>query len=63
MAKIIKNAVRCLSCNDVIESCHRYDVQTCRCRNISVDGGRDYLKRGYPPGKPEEWYVELSEWG
>lgn len=43
--KIIRNAVRCLLCNDVIESKHVHDFVTCTCGNISVDGGHDYLRR------------------
>lgn len=46
--KIIRNAARCLLCNDIIESKHRHDFVTCKCGNISVDGGHDYLRRvGY----------------
>lgn len=42
---IIKNSVKCLKCNDIIESVHRHDFVTCKCGNISVDGGKDYLRR------------------
>jgi len=43
--KIIKNSVRCLKCDDIIESKYRHDFVTCSCGNISVDGGHDYLRR------------------
>jgi len=47
MSRIYKNAVRCLSCGDIVESKNRHDIQTCSCGNISVDGGLDYLKRSW----------------
>ena len=43
--KIIKNAARCLACNDIIESRYRHHFVTCKCGKLSVDGGHDYLKR------------------
>ena len=39
------NKAKCLKCGDIIESKHRHDFVTCKCGNISVDGGRDYHKR------------------
>lgn len=62
MRKIIRNAVRCLFCDRIIESKGRNDIQTCSCGRISVVGGLDYLKRSCPSGHPHEWYEELSEW-
>jgi tRNA(Ile2) C34 agmatinyltransferase TiaS len=44
-SKITRNAVRCLKCNDVIESKHRHDFVRCECGAIAVDGGQAYLKR------------------
>ena len=43
--QIIKNAAKCLVCNEVVESKHRHDFAMCRCGNVAVDGGKDYLKR------------------
>ena len=37
-AHIIRNAIRCNHCGDVIESVHRHDFRTCRCGCVSVDG-------------------------
>lgn len=42
---IISNKARCKKCNDIIESRHRHDFVTCSCGALSVDGGKDYLKR------------------
>ena len=42
---ITKNAVRCLKCNEIIESTHRHDFKWCKCHTIAVDGGKAYLRR------------------
>ncbi len=60
--ELIRNAIRCLSCNETIESKARYDCRTCTCGKVSVDGGLDYLKRSFPSGNPCDWFEELSEW-
>ena len=59
MQRIIRNAIRCKHCGDVIESmsCHYFVVCSCGCCNI--DGGRDYLRRGFRYSKED--YEELSE--
>lgn len=58
MNKIIKNAARCKTCGDVIESKNTHDFVTCSCGNLSVDGGHDYLRRGVRDGKDS--FEELS---
>lgn len=45
MVDILRNAAKCLLCKQTIESKHRHDFVTCKCGNLSVDGGLDYLKR------------------
>lgn len=55
--KIIRNAVQCLKCADIIESKHRHDYVTCSCGNVSVDGGKDYLKRSF---KTVDSWIDLS---
>ena len=44
---ITRNAAKCLLCEDIIESKHVHDFVTCKCGNVSVDGGLDYCKRLY----------------
>ena len=61
MSKIIKNTIRCKHCEDIIESKHRHDYVTCKCGKVTADGGKDYLRRVYPGGKPEDHYEDLSE--
>lgn len=42
---IIKNMGKCKKCGDIIESKSVHDFVTCSCGAVSVDGGKDYLKR------------------
>ena len=42
---IIRNSAMCKRCGQNIESRGVHDFVTCRCGAISVDGGRQYLKR------------------
>ena len=57
MQKIIKNQVKCLKCGDIVESKNRHDFVTCSCGNVSVDGGKDYLRRTF---HNKDDYEELS---
>jgi len=58
---ILKNAVRCKKCGVVLESKHRHDYRECGCGTM-VDGGHDYLRRGWRgDGAAEDSYEELSE--
>lgn len=52
---ILRNSAKCLNCNEEIESKHRHDFTTCKCGNLSVDGGPDYLKRNF-----RDKYLETS---
>lgn len=54
MQKIIKNAIQCNLCGDIIESTYRHDFVTCKCGCCSVDGGLDYLRRGFTHSE-ERW--------
>lgn len=38
----MKNRAKCKLCGDIIESIHRHDMISCRCGEISIDGGNDY---------------------
>ena len=58
MTKIIKNAIQCKICGDVIESTHRHDFVMCKCGACAVDGGHDYFRRCF---KEEGCFIELSE--
>lgn len=60
MQKIIKNAIKCKHCGDVIESTRRHEFVTCSCGCCSVDGGLDYLRQTFMNSKEED-YADLSE--
>ena len=60
MRKIIRNAIRCNQCGDVIESTYRHEYVQCSCRNVAVDGGHDYLRRSYSGNRDD--YTDLSEY-
>ena len=55
---IIRNAVQCKNCGDIIESTSRHDFRTCSCGKVSVNGGHDYLRRCY---ESADGYIDLSE--
>lgn len=55
---VITNKAQCKLCGDVIESVHRNDWQRCKCGEISVDGGKEYLKRS---AKDLNNIIELSD--
>lgn len=60
MLKILaKNAIKCNSCGDIIESTHRHDFKWCSCKSCAVDGGLAYQKRC---AKTEDSYTEASEY-
>ena len=59
LMKIIKNAIRCKRCGDEIESTYRHQYVMCRCGACAVDGGHDYLRRGFTESHND--YEELSE--
>jgi len=58
MHKIIRNAIQCKRCGDVIESTDRHDYVQCKCGACAVDGGHDYLRRSFAE---KDCYIELSE--
>lgn len=43
--KLLLNAIRCKSCDQVIVSTHRHDFKSCKCGKVSVDGGLEYTRR------------------
>lgn len=55
---ILRNAIQCLQCQDVIASYNRHDFKTCKCGCVSVDGGTEYLRRV----GAREHYKERSCW-
>lgn len=58
MQKIVRNMIKCNRCGDIIESTYRHEFVSCICGCCSVDGGTDYLRRGFI--NSEEDFTELS---
>lgn len=40
----MKNRAKCKLCNEILESFYRHDYITCKCGEISIDGGNDYCR-------------------
>ena len=57
-ARLIRNAIQCRQCGDVIESQSIHDQVKCQCGQASVDGGLAYARRTYRDAGLEE----LSEY-
>jgi len=55
------NAIMCLNCFEYIESEFRHDFKYCGCKNVFVDGGLCYCRRGFN-GVMEDSYIELSQY-
>ena len=58
MKSIVKNAIECKLCGEIIESTDAHQYVSCKCGACAVDGAHDYLRRIC---KDEECYKELSE--
>lgn len=57
--EIVRNRIRCNHCGDVIESVSRHELNYCSCKTVFVDGGKDYLRRGFMNSRDD--FTELSE--
>ena len=57
---IKRNAAKCNHCGDIIESKHVHDFRWCKCHTIYVDGGHEYLRRGFV-NSPDD-FTDLSEY-
>ena len=58
--RLIRNAIQCIVCRDVIESKHTHDFKWCKCGTVAIDGGLDYAKRSFK-NSPND-FIDLSEW-
>lgn len=38
--------IKCLKCNDIIESKHAHDFKRCKCGACFIDGGNEYTRIG-----------------
>lgn len=58
--ELIKNAIKCNHCGDIIESEYTHDFKWCKCGTVAVDGGLSYAKRCFKNSTDD--YTDLSEW-
>lgn len=56
--RVITNKAQCNKCGDILESVHVHDFRSCSCGAISVDGGKQYIKRSFTN---YDDIIELSE--
>lgn len=56
--KLVRNAIQCVDCKDIVESKHRHDFVRCKCGNSYVDGGLSYQRCGWKNHPP----IDLSEY-
>lgn len=56
--RIVRNRIRCINCNDIIESRHYHDFVICSCGNCAADGGLEYLRR---LSRERNGFEELAE--
>lgn len=56
---ILKNAIQCKHCGEIIESLYPEDFVVCSCQSVAAYGGRSYLKRVFTTS-PEKDYVDVS---
>lgn len=61
MARLTRNAVRCLRCGGIAESRHRHDFVWCPCGAIAADGGHAY-ERLYGAALSDASYEPLHEY-
>lgn len=58
MKRLVRNRVKCLRCETIIESNGTYDKNVCKCGRVMVDGGLNYVRI---LGDPKD-FEDLSVW-
>lgn len=58
--KLIRNAIQCNHCGDIIESKYTHDFKFCKCKSVAVDGGLSYARRVFTNSSND--FTDLSEW-
>jgi len=55
-----RNRIRCLHCQDVIESTHQHDFKHCKCGKVGIDGGAlGHWRRLWSGGSAEDNFMEM----
>ena len=62
--------IRCLKCNDIIESKHSHDFKKCKCGACFIDGGDEHFRIGgnledimlvHEDGSEEQMTIEIIQ--
>ena len=53
------SAIQCPKCLNVVFSRARHDMRGCSCRQVAIDGGRDYNKVSYQDSAPHVFDIHL----
>ena len=53
MVRTKVQAIQCPSCQSVIYSRARHDFHSCKCGDVSIDGGFDYTRFLFKKEKPQ----------
>lgn len=56
---ILHNRIKCNHCGDIIESYDVHDFKYCKCQKVFVDGGHEYLRRGFTTS-PDD-FTDMTE--
>lgn len=56
----MRKGLRCNKCDTTIVSRSVHDFRSCKCKDISVDGGSDYFRYGWSEGADFE-EVEVDD--
>lgn len=56
---ITQNAAVCHLCGEFIESKHGHDFNWCSCKNVAVDGGKNYIRRAF---NDKGTFTEMTEY-
>ena len=50
-------AVKCLKCKTIVFSRARHDFRSCKCGEVSIDGGFDYCKLSHKTDARMEFFL------
>lgn len=58
---ILSNQVRCNLCGEEPFSSNRWDYVSCKCGNVSVDGGMSYFRRSFRGPEWTDMSIEIPD--
>jgi len=52
-------AAQCPNCKTVVISAHRHDYHPCPCKQMAIDGGRDYVRMSFTKIVPKTFRLTM----